>query len=122
MGGAMTGSLELLIEAEECRRLFRRFAQKAWHVIEPGKKYVQGWHLDAIAEHLQAVIGGDIKRLLLNMPPRHGKSSFISTLIPPLSRLQNPRLRPTHPNQGFATNPTGAIGMRKNCSWRWRGG
>ncbi len=50
-------------EAYEMRRSFKLFAQKAWHVIEPGKKYVQGWHLDAIAEHLQAVIQGDIKRL-----------------------------------------------------------
>src|SRR5260221_43776 len=80
-------------DAEEARLDFRLFAQAAWHVIEPGKKYVQGWHLDAIAEHLQAVIKGDIKRLLVNMPPRHGKSSFISTLIHPWSWLQNPSLR-----------------------------
>src|SRR5258708_3939287 len=93
MGGAMTDPLERLIEAEECRRSFKLFAQKAWSIIEPGKKYVQGWHLDAIAEHLQAVIKGDIKRLLVNMPPRHGKSSFISTLIHPWSWLQNPSLR-----------------------------
>ena len=89
----MTDPLERLIEAEECRRSFKLFAQKAWSIIEPGKKYVQGWHLDAIAEHLQAVIKGDIKRLLVNMPPRHGKSSFISTLIHPWSWLQNPSLR-----------------------------
>src|SRR5260370_23303258 len=93
MGCAMPSDVELLIEAEECRRLFKLFAQKAWNVIEPGKKSVQGWHLDAIAEHLQAVIQGDIKRLLVNMPPRHGKSSFISTLIHPWSWLQNPGLR-----------------------------
>ncbi len=68
-------------EAYEMRRSFKLFAQKAWHVIEPGKKYVQGWHLDAIAEHLQAVIQGDIKRLLVNMPPRHGKS-FLLSFIP----------------------------------------
>ncbi len=89
----MLKPLELLIEAEDCRRSFKLFAQKAWHIIEPGKTYVPGWHLDAIAEHLQAVIQGDIKRLLVNMPPRHGKSSFISTLIHPWSWLQNPGLR-----------------------------
>ncbi len=88
-----SASLEKLIEAEDCRRSFKFFAQKAWPIIEPGKKYVPGWHLDAIAEHLQAVIEGDITRLLVNMPPRHGKSSFISTLIHPWSWLQNPSVR-----------------------------
>ncbi len=80
-------------EAEEMRQSFKLFARKAWHLIEPGKQYVPGWHLDAIAEHLQAVIEGDIKRLLVNMPPRHGKSSYISTLIHPWSWLHNPSLR-----------------------------
>ncbi len=80
-------------ETYAMKESFKLFAQKAWHVIEPGKKFVAGWHLDAIAEHLQAVIEGDIKRLLVNMPPRHGKSSFISTLIHPWSWLQNPGLR-----------------------------
>jgi len=86
-------SYEQIAEAEEYRRSFKLFAKAAWHIIEPGKKYVSGWHLDAIAEHLQAVIEGDIKRLLVNMPPRHGKSSYISTLIHPWSWLQNPSLR-----------------------------
>src|SRR6266702_8063616 len=79
-------------DAEEARLDFKLFAQAAWPIIEPGKKFVPGWHLDAIAEHLQAVIKGDIKRLLVNMPPRHGKSSFISTLIHPWSWLHNPSL------------------------------
>ncbi len=83
----------IAIEAERARRDFALFAKLAWHIIEPGKVYVSGWHLDAIAEHLQAVIEGQIKRLLVNMPPRHGKSSYISTLIHPWSWLQNPSLR-----------------------------
>ncbi len=81
------------IQAERARKSFALFAKEAWHIIEPGKQYVSGWHLDAIAEHLQAVIEGDIKRLLVNMPPRHGKSSYISTLIHPWSWLHNPSLR-----------------------------
>jgi len=81
------------IQAERAYNSFSLFAKEAWHIIEPGKSYVSGWHLDAIAEHLQAVIEGDIKRLLVSMPPRHGKSSYISTLIHPWSWLHNPSLR-----------------------------
>ena len=88
-----TRSLAIDIQAERYKRSFALFAREAWHIIEPGKAFVGGWHLDAIAEHLQAVLEGDIKRLLVNMPPRHGKSSFISTLIHPWSWLHNPSLR-----------------------------
>lgn len=52
-----------------------------------------GWHLDAIAEHLQAVYEGHILRLLVNMPPRHGKSSLISVLWSGWLLLNNPSTR-----------------------------
>jgi predicted phage terminase large subunit-like protein len=81
------------IEAEEARRDFKLFVKLAWHVIEPGRPFVPGWHLDAIAEHLRAVTHGQIKRLLINMPPRHGKSTLISVLWPVWSWLSDPSLR-----------------------------
>ena len=30
---------------------------------------MHGWHIDAIAEHLEAVTAGEINRLLINVPP-----------------------------------------------------
>lgn len=81
------------IEAEKARRDFRLFLKLAWPVIEPGRPFVPGWHLDAIAEHLQAVSEGQITRLLVNMPPRHGKSSLISVLWSGWLLLNNPSTR-----------------------------
>jgi predicted phage terminase large subunit-like protein len=81
------------IQAEKARRSFALFVKDAWHVIEPGRPFVAGWHLDAIAEHLQAVSSGQIKKLLVNMPPRHGKSSLISVLWSDWLLLNNPSLR-----------------------------
>lgn len=86
-------ALLLQIEAEECRRSFKCFVQAAWPEIEPGRPYVAGWHLDAIADHLQAVAEGKIKRLLVNMPPRHGKSSLISVLWSVWLLLNDPSRR-----------------------------
>lgn len=77
------------MRAERARRDFKLFVEDAWHVIEPAKPFVSGWHLDAIAEHLQAVTDGKIKKLLINMPPRHGKSTLISVLWPVWSWLNN---------------------------------
>ena len=41
-----------------------------------------GYHIGAIAEHLQAVVDGQITRLLISMPPRHGKSLITSVAFP----------------------------------------
>jgi len=58
------------------------FARQAWSALEPRGRFVAGWHLEAIAEHLQAVSRGQIKRLLLNMPPRHMKSLSVCVFWP----------------------------------------
>lgn len=56
------------------------FVREAWPVIEPGVPFVDGLHIASICLHLEAVTHGQIKRLLVNMPPRHAKSSIISVL------------------------------------------
>ena len=58
------------------------FVRQAWPTVEPGGRFVHGWHLEAIAEHLQAVSRGQIQRLVVNMPPRHMKSLAISVFWP----------------------------------------
>lgn len=50
------------------------YIQAAWHVLEPSAGFIPGWHLDAVAEHLEAVIRGEIQDLLINFPPRCMKS------------------------------------------------
>ena len=72
----------LAIEREACRRSLVTFIQRAWHVLEPGQKYVHGWHMDAIAEHLEAVTAGQINRLLINVPPGTMKSMSVSVFWP----------------------------------------
>lgn len=50
------------------------FVQFAWSVLEPGRPFVGGWHIEAICEHLEAVSRGEIPRLLMNVPPGFMKS------------------------------------------------
>ena len=45
------------------------FLQGAWKYIDPNT-FIPGWHLDAIGEHLAAVANGEIRRLVINVPPR----------------------------------------------------
>lgn len=70
------------VRAELARRSLRRFIEEAWHVIEPTTPFCPGWHIDAICEHLEAVSNGQIRDLLINMPPRHMKSTIISVMWP----------------------------------------
>ena len=63
-------------------RSLKHFIQATWSLVEPGAKYIHGWHIDAISEHLQAVSDGKIKRLIINIPPRHSKSLQVAVFWP----------------------------------------
>jgi predicted phage terminase large subunit-like protein len=67
-------SLKELIQAEKASRSLYEFSKQAWPVLEPATPYKDGWHLQAIAEHLEACIDGRIRNLVINVPPRHSKS------------------------------------------------
>lgn len=58
------------------------YEQCVWPILEPGREYLPNWHIDCIAEHLAAVSKGEIRRLVVNVPPRYGKTSLISLAWP----------------------------------------
>lgn len=60
----------------------RDFIKQAWPVLEPDTQYKHGWHIDAISDHLEAVTSGEIRNLLINIPPRHMKSLAVSVFWP----------------------------------------
>jgi len=64
------------------RRSLKEFTKSSWQTIEPGREFYDNWHIDAISEHLQAVVEGDIKRLIINIPPRHMKSISVAVALP----------------------------------------
>lgn len=66
---------------DRCKAL-RGFVREAWHVLEPNTPYVAGWHIDAIAEHCEAISSGHIRRLQINEPPGCMKSLLASVLWP----------------------------------------
>lgn len=58
------------------------FAEYVWPVVEPAIPFIRGWAIEAIAEHLEAVTYGQIKRLLINVPPGFTKSLFTDVFWP----------------------------------------
>lgn len=67
---------------ELCRRSLAAFARRAWPILEPSTELKWGWALDAICEHLEAVTKGEIKRLLMNVPPGSMKSLLTGVIWP----------------------------------------
>ena len=83
----------------ECEASLISFVREAWHVLEPGAEYIHGWHLDAVAAHLEAISNGtltpngDSPRLLCNIPPGTMKSLLVSVFWPAWEWTTKPHLR-----------------------------
>jgi predicted phage terminase large subunit-like protein len=52
--------------------------------------YEVNWHHELLCQYLDRFIAGDIKRLLVSMPPRHGKSEQVSRRLPAYILGRNP--------------------------------
>lgn len=81
------------VPIELAERRLRHFVRQAWHVVEPFAPFKPNWHLDAIADHLEAVERGEIRNLLVTMPPRMGKSLTISVFYPAWRWINKPGMR-----------------------------
>jgi predicted phage terminase large subunit-like protein len=68
--------LAQMSEVEGCRDDFLKYVRKIW------PEFIAGAHHKMIAKKLEDIASGKIKRLIINMPPRHTKSEFASYLFP----------------------------------------
>ena len=64
------------------RRDFVSFAQRCFRELNPRTRFAMGWHIEVIAAKLAAVRAGKIRRLVVNLPPRHLKSLLASVAFP----------------------------------------
>src|SRR5437764_2748464 len=64
------------------RRDFTSFAGRCFYELNPQTDLAMNWHLDVIAAKLTEVREGKIRRLIINLPPRHLKSLMASIAFP----------------------------------------
>lgn len=69
-------------EVSICHDSFYEYVKLAWPILEPATPFIDNWHIQCIAEHLSAVSHGQIKRLLINVPPGSSKSLVTCSLWP----------------------------------------
>ncbi len=68
-------------EATELETSLIKFVEAAWHQFD-ASEFQPHWALTALCEHLEAVTSGDIRRLLINYPPRCAKTNIVSICWP----------------------------------------
>jgi predicted phage terminase large subunit-like protein len=76
-----------------CRNDFVSFVRKVFHVVNPSAVFQMNWHICAIAHHLEQVRLGNIKRLIITVPPRSLKSIMCSVAFPAFALGQDPTRR-----------------------------
>ena len=79
--------LAQLERLEACHANFLDFVKTMW------PEFISGRLLQIIAEKLERVAAGELKRLIVNMPPRHTKSEFASFLFPAWMIGKNPAMK-----------------------------
>jgi predicted phage terminase large subunit-like protein len=83
----------IALDRERVRRGgLHAFTRLAWHQIEPGE-FKDNWHVGAMAEHLEAVHRGQIRRLVVNIPPGCMKSLETCVFWPCWEWIEDPSLR-----------------------------
>jgi len=72
---------------EEVQSDFLKFVKTVW------PEFVEGKHHKIYAEKLNRIANGELKRLIVNMPPRHTKSEFASHLFPAFYMGRHPKAK-----------------------------
>lgn len=110
------GTLLRLVDAELMRHDLASYMRWAWPINPEHKTSLEwNWHLDAKAEHLQACKEGQIRRLIINEPPRHLKSWTVSVAFPSWCWASNPALQFLVASSDDDVRKRDADAMREIC-------
>ncbi|MEA2880563.1 MAG: hypothetical protein QOF14_5759 [Hyphomicrobiales bacterium] len=72
---------------------FPSFVRRCFQTLNPGVPFMANWHHDAIGFQLDRVRRGENTRLIINMPPRYGKSQIVSVAYVAFELGHNPNRR-----------------------------
>lgn len=95
------------------------FVEQAWTVLEPGTPFQRTWHVKLLCEHLQAVTSGQTRQLVINIPPRYGKSLLVSVFWPVWEWIQHPSRRWLFASYSEALSTKHSIDRRRLIESPW---
>tara|TARA_R100001377_G_scaffold17990_1_gene9227 strand:+ start:1433 stop:2866 length:1434 start_codon:yes stop_codon:yes gene_type:complete len=97
----------------------KEFTKSSWQAIEPGRDFYDNWHIDAVSDHLQAVVEGDIKRLIINIPPRHMKSISVAVALPAWAWTIQPEKKFLYASYAGSLSIRDSVKCRRLLDSRW---
>ena len=95
------------------------FLKGCWPIIEGGCDYRDGWHIEAICEHLEALYHLYIKRLLINQPPGTCKSTICSVVYPAWIWAKDPTFQSMYISYGHELSKRDSVQCRRVIQSRW---
>ena len=75
------------------RKDLSSFIQKSFATVDPSATYQHNWHIDAIAWQLERCLAGEVRRLIITLPPRNLKSICTSVAFPAWALGHDPARR-----------------------------
>jgi predicted phage terminase large subunit-like protein len=83
---------KIQIERELGKRSLYEFLKLSWPQFDPAP-FIDNWHISLICEYLERCYRREIRNLVINIPPRHCKSSIVSVAFPVWVWINNPKER-----------------------------
>ncbi len=84
---------KLVEETNHLKTSFHAFVKAAWHIIEGSNPFIDNWHIQAMCEHLEALHRLEIRKLIINVPPRSAKSTIATIMWPVWTWIHDPAIR-----------------------------
>lgn len=101
------------------RLRFDIFLMMVHYTLNPGVPYRGGWHVSAMVHYAEAVMRGDTRRLIVNVPPRYFKSLIFNVALTAFMLGHNPRLRAWAISYGERLAEDLAVQFRKIIESDW---
>ena len=81
------------LEKQLCEESLYEFVKRGWSYVEGENPFVDNWHIKAICDHLEAGFYGQIKLLIINVPPRCMKSLLCDVFFPAWCWIKRPHTK-----------------------------
>jgi hypothetical protein len=97
----------------------RSFIRLAWPQVEPARSFISGWHIDVIAEHLEAITAGKLHRLVINIPPGCMKSLTCCVFWPAWVWIFKPEIKWIYASYSMGLSQRDNLRMRRLLESDW---
>jgi predicted phage terminase large subunit-like protein len=95
------------------------FVEEAWPIVVPAEPFQPNWHIDTICDHLMYLYAREFWNLLINIPPRFGKSTISTVMFPAWVWIQDPTMRTISASYAQSLSTRDSLATRRLLESNW---